>query len=79
MWRLSAIIAIVLAIAIKEWPAMWKDHHWKELAVNASLLLCGATVCTLHLYDIPLPNPSDLIKMLLNPISKAVENFFIQK
>lgn len=64
---------IFIAIIGLEVPGLIKKKMWRELAVFAILLLIGMIYSYGQVLGLPLPNPTDAIMAVFEPVSKFVE------
>jgi hypothetical protein len=63
---LAVFDIIVCAVEI---PKMRKQKMGRELAVFFILLLLGTTAAVMSIFDMKVPNPSDLLAWFFSPIA----------
>jgi hypothetical protein len=71
---LVALLAFDVVVCIVEIPKMLKQKLIRELAVFSVLLLYGTAVGVLKVFDIEVPNPSDLIAWVYSPVSGMMKS-----
>jgi hypothetical protein len=75
----AAFIALLLfdvVVCIVEIPKMLKQKLIRELAAFSVLLLFGTAVGVLKVFDVKVPNPSDLIAWVYSPVSDIMKSLF---
>jgi hypothetical protein len=72
MFAAMAVVATGILIAFLEGSPLWKKKQTKELIVFSSILMIGVFLYVGSILDFPIPNPSDIIGRLVEPISKPI-------
>ncbi len=70
---MTLLVSLVfIAIIALELPKLLKQKKWRDIAVFSALLLIGMIYSYGQILDLPLPNPTDAIDAIFEPISKFV-------
>ncbi|WP_417898549.1 hypothetical protein ABN702_21010 [Bacillus haimaensis] len=77
MWSIIIAITATLLIIILDGKILWqkRKQNKKEFWVFVILLSIGFTLWIAYGLDYQLPTPLDLIKVILEPLSKKILNF----
>ncbi|MEL7565596.1 MAG: hypothetical protein AAGU27_12005 [Dehalobacterium sp.] len=67
---LSVIFIIIIGL---EAPRLVKGKMWRELGVFLGLLLLGAGLSYAMVLDIPVPNPTNLMEKMFEPVSMWID------
>lgn len=62
------LIIATVAVILIDWPEVRQAHTKKQMIVYLSVLGIGVTLAFLHLLDIPLFNPTNMIVWLFRPL-----------
>lgn len=68
---LGAFDVVVCAVEI---PKMLRQKLIKELAVFLILLLLGTTAGIMKIFDLKIPNPTDLLKWASSPAAELMKS-----
>ena len=61
------LLLMGVVISIIELPKMLKEKLWKEIVLFFALLGCGLFLSIGQILEIPIPNPTDIIKNIFGP------------
>lgn len=61
------LLLLGVVISIMEVPGMLKEKLWKEIVVFFVLLGCGLFLSIGQVLEIPIPNPTDIIRSIFGP------------
>ncbi len=61
------LLLLGVIISIIEVPRMLKEKLWKEIAVFFVILGCGLFLSIGQILEIPIPNPTDIIRSIFGP------------
>lgn len=70
---IALIVAFVVILSIIEVSKMLRRCLYKELVLYSIFLLIGAVTGILVTLDVKVPNPSDLLALLLSPFVTVVK------
>jgi hypothetical protein len=68
------LIAAFLFVVFLEAPYLFRRKMWKELIVFFSILTISAVYSLGQLYEWTLPNPTQGVKIIFEPVSIFVDN-----
>jgi len=67
---LSVVFLVIIGL---EAPRLIKGKMWRELGVFSGLLLLGAGLSYAILLDIPVPNPTNIMEKMFEPVSMWID------
>ncbi|MCL6610798.1 MAG: hypothetical protein K6T66_04565 [Peptococcaceae bacterium] len=67
------LIIIFIAIIAIEAPGLIRKKMWRELAAFGVLLIIGMIYSFGQVLDLPLPNPTEGIMAVFEPVSRYLE------
>lgn len=70
VFGLSAVFLIIIGL---EAPRLIKGKMWRELGVFFGLLILGAGLSYAMLLDISVPNPTNVMEKLFEPVSMWID------
>lgn len=68
-----ALSAIFLVIIGLEAPRLIKGKMWRELGVFSGLLILGAVLSYSMLFDIAVPNPTNVMEKMFEPVNMWID------
>lgn len=66
------VVVTGFIIAFAEGRPLWKKKKFKELIVFSGILMTGVFLYVGISLNLPVPNPTDMISRLVDPISKPI-------
>lgn len=70
IFRLSVVLLIIIGL---EAPRLIKGKMWRELGAFSGLLILGAGLAYAMLLDIPVPNPTNVMEKMFEPVSMWID------
>ncbi len=67
---LSVIFIVIIGL---EAPRLIKGKMWRELGVFFGLLLLGAGLSFAMVLDIPVPNPTNMMEKMFEPVGMWID------
>ena len=74
VFSLVALGVFDIIVCAVEIPKMLKQKLIKELAVFLILLLLGTTAGIMKIFDLKIPNPTDLLKWASSPAAELMKS-----
>ncbi|WP_148132539.1 hypothetical protein [Candidatus Formimonas warabiya] len=71
--QIAALSVLFLIIIALEVPRLVKGKMWRELVVFSVLLLAGAGLSYALALNIPVPNPTNVMEKLFEPVSQWID------
>lgn len=70
MVRILGWVLVLAIVGMIDFPRLWRSKARYDMWVFGVLLVVAGTYGILYQFDVPLPDPNGLVKLVFGPIGK---------